>query len=456
MHIAAGRSAAARAASEAVPTGQGVWNGPLSPRGGNARDQRWASVGDSNPRRHQPDGGHARPLAPIFPVWLRALVERFRFLCAPVVPCLARRAGRPWSPGLAACSLLLCALLLCALLLGPLAPSALAALPQGNAVTDPTALLRDALPIEAGDLQDLQHRLESTSDDLRAKRWSVLASSVKRSQSQLNGKRSVILARFSPDQQQRAAGLLDQLEEQLQTLAGAAEAQQRDAFLEARRAALASIGTAESLLVGPFPFEIPAEYADLPRLLGRATIRLTTTKGDLIAEVDGYNAPLTAGAFVDLVQRGFYDGLPFIRAEDFYVLQTGDPAGPASGYIDAKTGRERSVPLEIRVPGQKQPFYNQTFEDLGLFKAEPVLPFNAKGTLGWAHSDEDLADGSSQFFLFLFEPELTPAGLNLIDGRYAAFGYVVDGFDVLEELTAEDGIVKATVIEGGDNLRPHA
>jgi peptidylprolyl isomerase len=67
-----------------------------------------------------------------------------------------------------------------------------------------------------------------------------------------------------------------------------------------------------------------------------------------------------------------------------------------------------------------------------------------------------LDDGSSQFFLFLFEPELTPAGLNLIDGRYAAFGYVVDGFDVLEELTAEDGIVKAQVLSGSENLQPHS
>jgi proteasome accessory factor A len=54
-----------------------------------------------------------------------------------------------------------------------------------------------------------------------------------------------------------------------------------------------------------------------------------------------------------------------------------------------------------------------------------------------------------------FEAELTPAGLNLIDGRYAAFGYVVDGFDVLQELSADDGIVKATVLEGAENLRPH-
>jgi len=108
------------------------------------------------------------------------------------------------------------------------------------------------------------------------------------------------------------------------------------------------------------------------------------------------------------------------------------------------------------VPGQAEPYYNQTFEELGLFKAEPVLPFNAKGTLGWAHSDQDLADGSSQFFLFLSEPELTPAGLNLIDGRYAAFGYVVDGFDVLDNLTAEDGIVSAKVLEGAQNLHEHA
>jgi len=56
----------------------------------------------------------------------------------------------------------------------------------------------------------------------------------------------------------------------------------------------------------------------------------------------------------------------------------------------------------------------------------------------------------------LYEPELTPAGLNLVDGRYAAFGYVIDGQDVLEELTVDDTILKARVIEGAGNLQPHA
>ena len=335
-------------------------------------------------------------------------------------------------------------------------PAAWAALPQGNAVTDPAALLRNALPIQAPDLQDLQHRLEATSDDLRAKRWPALNSTVRRCGSLLGTRKAAILDGFTTDTRPEAGALLDQLEDQLQVLAAAAERQERDPFLAARRDALSSIGQAEDLLVGPFPYEIPAEFADLPRLLGRATVQLTTTKGDLTAVVDGYNAPLTAGAFVDLVQRGFYDNLPFNRAEDFYVLQTGDPAGPEDGYVDPKTRVERHVPLEIRVPGQEPPYYNQTFEELGLFKAQPVLPFNAKGTLGWAHSDENLDDGSSQFFLFLSEPELTPAGLNLIDGRYAAFGYVVDGFDVLNELTADDGIVSAKLLEGVENLRPHA
>ena len=330
-----------------------------------------------------------------------------------------------------------------------------AALPPGNAVNDPAALLRNALPIPSSDLQDLQHRLEATSDDLRAKRWNALSATVRRTQSLLTSRRAALINGFAEADRAEATTLLDQLELQLRELSAADESQNREAFLEQRRSALATVGAAEALLVGPFPFEIPSEFADLPRLLGRATVRLTTTKGDLTAVVDGYNAPITAGAFVDLVQRGFYDGLPFSRAEDFYVLQTGDPPGPANGFIDPTSKTERRVPLEIRVPEEAQPFYNQTFEDLGLFKATAVLPFATKGTLGWAHSDEALDDGSSQFFLFLFEAELTPAGLNLIDGRYAAFGYVVDGFEVLEELTAEDGIVRATVLEGAENLRPH-
>jgi peptidylprolyl isomerase len=349
-------------------------------------------------------------------------------------------------------------LLAVALVIGLLGTPArvLAALPPGNAVKDPTAILRNALPIDQPDLQELQHRLESTSDDLRAKRWSALTATARRSQTLLSSRRQAILNSLPANDQAQGNGLLDALDSELEAVSAATEVSDRDGFLNARRAALSSIGQLEGLLVGDFPFTIPAEFADLPRLLGRATVEIETTQGTLTAVVDGYNAPLTAGSFVDLVQKGFYDGLPFTRAEDFYVLQTGDPKGPETGYIDPKTKTERKVPLEIKVPGEAAPFYNATFEDLGQFTAQPVLPFATLGTMGWAHSDEALDDGSSQFFFFLYEAELTPAGLNLVDGRYSAFGYVVDGFDVLEELGISDGIVKARVIEGADNLKPHA
>jgi peptidylprolyl isomerase len=91
-------------------------------------------------------------------------------------------------------------------------------------------------------------------------------------------------------------------------------------------------------------------------------------------------------------------------------------------------------------------------EDLGRYLDDPVLPFSAFGTLGMARPNDDPNGGSSQFFFFLFEPELTPAGLNLLDGRYSVFGYVVDNKELLEQLTQGDRIESARVIAGADNL----
>ena len=111
--------------------------------------------------------------------------------------------------------------------------------------------------------------------------------------------------------------------------------------------------------------------------------------------------PHTAGAFIDLSSKNFYKDLPINRAEEFFVLQTGDPIGEEIGYVD-RTNEERHVPLEIRIPNEKDTFYNQTFEDLGLYTETPTLPFATLGTLGWSHSNTAVDDGSSQFF-FLYE-----------------------------------------------------
>jgi len=363
------------------------------------------------------------------------------------IPCLQGLRQRLWR---GCCWVLMLVLTL----LLPLPQSGAIALPAGNPVTDARALLRDALPVEQQQLRNLQHTLEGSSTDVRAKRWTALTRRAKHLQTLLS-KTGPAIASDAQQQGVDVEETLQHLGELLVTLKDNAGQRDRDAFLTTRAQALELIGTMEADLVEGFPFPIPETYDHLPRLLGRAQVLVRTTAGDLLTVVDGYNAPITAGTFVDLVQRGFYDGLGFDRAEAFYVLQTGDPEGEAQGFVDPQTQQLRTIPLEIRTVREEQPLYNLTFEDVGLFQETPVLPFSARGTMGWAHSSAAVDDGSSQFFLFLFEPELTPAGLNLIDGRFAAFGYVVEGMDVLGEITSTDQILEATVIRGAENLRAH-
>lgn len=49
-------------------------------------------------------------------------------------------------------------------------------------------------------------------------------------------------------------------------------------------------------------------------------------------------------------------------AADGFVVQTGDPEGPAEGFIDPSTGKSRTIPLEIMVDGDKAPIYGETLE----------------------------------------------------------------------------------------------
>ncbi|MFM6200158.1 MAG: peptidylprolyl isomerase, partial [Dolichospermum sp.] len=227
---------------------------------------------------------------------------------------------------------------------------------------------------------------------------------------------------------------------------------QKEAVLDGRAKLLDLVSLLEESMVTKFPFAVPAEYSNLPQLNGRATIAFKTNKGDLTVVVDGYSAPVTAGNFVDLVQRGFYNGLEFTRSEESYFLQTGDPVGQEVGFIDPQTGKYRAIPLEILVQGEKEPTYGITLEEAGRYLDMPVLPFSSFGALVMARPENEPNGGSSQVFFFLFEPELTPAGRNLLDGRYAVFGYLTKGQEVLDKLKAGDKIESATVIQGGENL----
>ena len=333
----------------------------------------------------------------------------------------------------------------------------LADLPTGNAVKDPNAILRNALPIKQFELQEIQHKLEETSDLVRGGRWPALSKTVTKCQSLLKKYKSRIIQELPREKEKIAETIFLEIKNDFDNLLDQAKLKDKYEFIATRKEALDKIGGLEEyFLPAEFPYSIPSEFNDLPRLLGRATVKIKTSKGDMQAIIDGFNAPLTAGAFIDLSSKNFYNNLPINRAEEFFVLQTGDPVGDEIGYIDPETNLERNVPLEIRIPNESETFYNETFEELGLYTETPTLPFATLGTLGWSHSSTEVNDGSSQFFFFLYEAELNPAGRNLIDGRNAAFGYVVDGFEVLEELTKDDTIISIDVLNGIDKLKLNA
>jgi peptidyl-prolyl cis-trans isomerase B (cyclophilin B) len=199
-----------------------------------------------------------------------------------------------------------------------------------------------------------------------------------------------------------------------------------------------------------------AQESKLPRLEGKATVVMTVKGSPITIEVDGTNAPVTAGNFVDLVEQGVYDGLVFhrvVREPQPFVVQGGDPQSknpnvPAErlgtgGFIDPKTEQERYIPLEIKPKGAAEPVYSQTLDKAGA-NASPELR-HTRGSVAMARSSMP-DSASSQFYISLAE-------LPFLDGSYAVFGYVKDGMDVVDKIQQGDRIESAKVTQGIENLK---
>ena len=178
---------------------------------------------------------------------------------------------------------------------------------------------------------------------------------------------------------------------------------------------------------------------------GKATITISTSKGDFTVEVDGTAAPLTSGNFVDLVKRGVYDDTVFHRVIPGFVAQGGDPtsADPKTspgrfgtgGFTDPATGRERQIPLEIALTGEEQPRYSKVLTEPGL--RDRLKLRHQRGALAMARSP--LPDSASaQFYVAL-------ADLPQLDGSYAVFGRVVAGMEVVSQLENGDRLLQAVV-----------
>ncbi len=201
---------------------------------------------------------------------------------------------------------------------------------------------------------------------------------------------------------------------------------------------------------------IPPQFAKLPRLNGKATVVMTVKGAPITIEVDGTDAPLTAGNFVDLVSRGVYDGLVFhrvVREPQPFVVQGGDPQGKdpsvpserlgTGGFIDPSSGQERVIPLEIKPADGTTPVYSKTFQMSGI--TSPPKLRHTTGAVAMARSQfPDSA--SSQFYFALTD-------LSFLDGQYAVFGYVKQGMDVVDKIQQGDRIESAKVTAGLENLQ---
>lgn len=113
-------------------------------------------------------------------------------------------------------------------------------------------------------------------------------------------------------------------------------------------------------------------------------------------------APISAANFEKLVREGFYDGLIFHRVIKGFMIQGGDPTGTGMGGSDEKIKGE--------------------------FKANGV-PNNlshTRGVVSMARA-QSMNSASSQFFI-------CHADSTFLDGKYAAFGRVVEGMDAVDEI----------------------
>lgn len=348
---------------------------------------------------------------------------------------------------------------------------------SGSPVTkDPDALLRFALPNQPKEMTPILSGLETSRYNIGKRNWLNVVGAVNSAKKGLDQKSTANILKAVPKASApEAEKLLANVKGDVEALGKSALDQDLAVSTQKAESALDSMGEIGRLIASDYKQPAPpAEYNKLPYLKGRATVDLTLKRPggkfdvygtlydqiDLTLTVDGYTAPITAGNFVDLVDRGFFNGFPIQRSDGF-VIQTGDPTqdGVPAAFKSKQTGfvppgktKARRIPLEVMISGDKQPFYEATYDDDGRGGQPAVLPFNSYGALGMARSEDDLKSASTQFFWLLFDSDLTPAGKNVLDGYYSCFGMTTKNANLLADVKEGDMVTSAKVTTGLENL----
>ncbi|HIT89917.1 MAG TPA: peptidylprolyl isomerase [Candidatus Merdenecus merdavium] len=124
--------------------------------------------------------------------------------------------------------------------------------------------------------------------------------------------------------------------------------------------------------------------------------------GIIKVELDPDTAPITVKNFLKLANEGFYDGLTFHRIIEGFMIQGGDPLGDGTG------GSKETIKGEFSDNGVKNEISHK------------------RGTISMARSS-DFDSASSQFFIVHEDS-------TFLDNQYAAFGHVVEGMDIVDEI----------------------
>jgi cyclophilin family peptidyl-prolyl cis-trans isomerase len=140
-------------------------------------------------------------------------------------------------------------------------------------------------------------------------------------------------------------------------------------------------------------------------------VKISTAKGDMVAELYDNETPITVNNFLDLVRKGFYDGLNFHRVVPGFVIQGGCPNG------DGRGGPGYRIQCETKSPKQ----------------------FHDRGVLSMAHAGKDT--GGSQFFI-CFNRQNTQH----LDGNHTCFGKVVEGDQIIDLIRQGDRITSMEIL----------
>ena len=167
---------------------------------------------------------------------------------------------------------------------------------------------------------------------------------------------------------------------------------------------------------------------------GNEVAVFTTDKGVIRVALDGKNAPITVGNFIELSRRGFYENLKFHARKPESVIIGGCPVTRNLGPAQVDAGA-RHILRGIH-PGTGDARYTIIDEYEGKKNNHHSL-----GSLVLAHkSAKD--SGSSQFYFSLADqPEF--------DDKFTVFGTTIEGIDVVEALRVGDAVL-SIVIEGAD------